>query len=93
MMALDAVVQLASRGVERIANRDVHVLVRPIATRLARDHDTSISGDGDLDPHVIEMTVTTTSTRARQRNTAVGDALVVPTQSGGALANRRFDRR
>ena len=68
------VLQPAARGIECVANGDVHVLVRVVLARLAVDHDLA-ARHREIDAHMIDRALTMAPVGSLQRHPAGGHAI------------------
>ncbi len=82
--------QLATRGIEAVADGHQHVLVRHVQ-RGVTGHDEFSSGHGQVDPHVVEAPLAVVSMRGLQRNAATNDVWEVPLQPRQFAADRPLD--
>lgn len=81
------VIQLPFRGVERIAQRGVHVLLPRRAI-----HDEILSRDCKLDMHVIELALLLTMLRQPDRDPAAADFVMKTLELCHVVADMLFDR-
>ena len=63
------VLQPAARGIECVANGDVHVLVRVVLARLPVDHDLA-ARNIEIDAHMIDLALAMTPVGSLQRHPA-----------------------
>jgi hypothetical protein len=85
------VLEPSAGGVERVANRDVRILMRVVHAAIAAD-DNLRSGNGEIDVDLEDVALLVPSIAALDNHPAGGDPLEEPVELFGALANSRFER-
>ena len=85
------IVQLAPCRRECITDRDEHILVCAVEARLAADDDVEVCGKTELDTHLVDVPVSTSSASARERHATVGDSIVEAAEFRGAHADRGIE--
>jgi hypothetical protein len=79
------VLQLAARGAEGVADREVEVLVLPMPGRIAFHGDLA-SGNGQVDADVVDLALLRVLVGRLDHDAAAGDPVEEPLELGRALA-------
>ncbi len=86
------VLQPAPEGEERVAQRDVRVLVRPV-DGAGPPHGDLPPRDGDVEPDLVQRALPAVAVRGLDRDVAAHDLGREPVEAPGQLPGARGERR